>query len=98
MRDEAEAQYRVTVLGALRDAERALSRFKQRRITVATCARAKAATDRVAELMAARQKAGTTSLIDLLDTERQQIAAEQNLAQAQAASTGEFVALHKALG
>jgi len=98
VRDEAEAQYRVTVLGALRDAERALSRFKQRRITVATCARAKAATDRVAELMAARQKAGTTSLIDLLDTERQQIAAEQNLAQAQAASTGEFVALHKALG
>lgn len=98
VRDEAEAQYRVAVLGALRDAEGALSRFKQRRTTVATIARAKATADRAAELMAARQKAGTASLIDLLDTERQQIAAEQNLAQAQAALTGEFVALHKALG
>jgi len=98
VRDEAEAQYRVAVLGALRDAEGALSRFKQRRVTVATIARAKAAADHATELMAARQKAGTASLIDLLDTERQQIAAEQNLAQAQAALTGEFVALHKALG
>lgn len=98
VRDEAEAQYRVAVLGALRDAEGALSRFRQRRATVATIARAKAAADHATELMAARQKAGTASLIDLLDTERQQIAAEQNLAQAQAALTGEFVALHKALG
>ncbi len=98
VRDEAEAQYRVAVLGALRDAEGALSRFKQRRATVATIARAKAAAAHATELMAARQKAGTASLIDLLDTERQQIAAEQNLAQAQAALTGEFVALHKALG
>jgi len=98
VRDEAEAQYRVAVLGALRDAEGALSRFKQRRATVATIARAKAAAEHATELMAARQKAGTASLIDLLDTERQQIAAEQNLAQAQAALTGEFVALHKALG
>ncbi|TQK11763.1 efflux transporter outer membrane subunit [Herbaspirillum sp. SJZ107] len=97
-RDEAEAQYRVAVLGALRDAEGALSRFKQRRATVATVARAKAAAEHATELMAARQKAGTASLIDLLDTERQQIAAEQSLAQAQAALTGEFVALHKALG
>lgn len=98
VRDEAEAQYRVAVLGALRDAEGALSRFRQRRATVATIARAKAAADHAAELMAARQKAGTASLIDLLDTQRQQIAAEQNLAQAQALLTGEFVALHKALG
>jgi len=98
VRDEAEANYRVVVLGALRDAEGALSRFRQRRATVATIARAKAAADRAAVLMAARQKAGTASLIDVLDTERQQIAAEQNLAQAQAMLTDEFVALHKALG
>ncbi|QJE03499.1 TolC family protein [Massilia forsythiae] len=98
VRDEAEAQYRAAVLGALRDAESALSRFRQRRATVATIARNKAAADRAAMLMAARQRAGTASLIDVLDTERQQISAEQNLAQAQAALTGDFVALHKALG
>lgn len=96
--DEAEAQYQATVLGALRDAEDALSRFRQRRTTVATIARLKAGADRAATLTAARQKAGTASMIDVLDTERQQFSAEQNLAQAQAALTNDFVALQKALG
>ncbi|MRX08297.1 efflux transporter outer membrane subunit [Pseudoduganella sp. FT25W] len=98
VRDEAEAQYRIAVLGALRDAEDALSRFRQRRTSVATIARAKATADRAAVLTAARQRAGTASLIDVLDTERQQLTAEQNLAQAQAALTNDFIALQKALG
>ncbi|MDN4051584.1 efflux transporter outer membrane subunit [Massilia sp. YIM B02763] len=98
VRDEAEAQYQLAVLGALRDAEDALSRFRQRRQTLATIARAKATADRAAELTRARQQAGTASLIDVLDVERQQLAAEQNLAQAQAALTNDFIALHKALG
>lgn len=98
VRDEAEAHYRSTVLGALRDAEDALSRFRQRRISVATIARVKASAERAATLTAARQHAGTASLIDVLDTERQQFAAEQNLVQAQAGLTGGFIALHKALG
>jgi len=42
--------------------------------------------------------AGTASLIDVLDSERQQLSAEQNLAQAQAALTNDFIALQKALG
>jgi multidrug efflux system outer membrane protein len=96
--DEAGAQYRATVLAALRDAEDALSRFGQRRTTVATIARLKAGADRAAALTAARQRAGTATMIDVLDTERQQFAAEQNLAQAQAALTGDFIALQKALG
>jgi multidrug efflux system outer membrane protein len=98
VRDEAEAQYENTVLGALRDAEDALSRFRQRRTTVATIARLKAGADRAATLTAARQREGTATLIDVLDTERQQLSAEQNLAQAQAALTNDFVALQKALG
>jgi NodT family efflux transporter outer membrane factor (OMF) lipoprotein len=96
--NEAEAQYRAAVLAALRDAEDALARFRQGRVTVATAARAKEIADRAAFLMGARQRAGTASVIDVLDAERQQISAEQNLAQAQAALTGDFVALHKALG
>lgn len=98
VREEAEAQYQSAVLGALRDAEDALSRFRQRRTTVATIARAKASADQAAVLTAARQRAGTASLIDVLDTERQQLTAEQNLAQAQAALTNDFIALQKALG
>lgn len=98
VREEAEAQYRVAVLGALRDAEDALSRFRQRRTTVATIARSRAIAQRANGLMAARQQGGTASVIDVLDTERQLLAAEQNLAQAEAALTDDFISLQKALG
>ena len=98
VRDEAEAKYRSTVLAALRDAEDSLSRFRYRRITVATLARAKASADRSLLLSRQRYAAGTTTLIDLLDTERQQIEAEQSLSIAQAGLTGDFVAIQKALG
>ena len=98
MRDEAEGQYRATVLAALRDAEDSLSRFRYRRITVATLARAKAEADEALALSELRYKAGTSTLIDLLDARRQQIAAEQNLSQAEAGLTGDFVAIQKALG
>ncbi|PQO98744.1 RND transporter [Massilia phosphatilytica] len=98
LRDEAEAQYRIAVLGALRDAEDALSRFRQRRITVATRARARLAAEHTADLTRARQRAGTVTLIDLLDAERTQINAEQGLALAEVALTSDFISLHKALG
>ncbi|GAA3247753.1 efflux transporter outer membrane subunit [Sphingomonas yabuuchiae] len=57
-RDEAEARYRGAVLSALRDAEDSLSRFRARRNTVATLARAKASADRSAVLMQQRYRAG----------------------------------------
>ncbi|HLZ78881.1 MAG TPA: efflux transporter outer membrane subunit, partial [Sphingomonas sp.] len=78
VRDEAEGQYRATVLAALRDAEDSLSRFRYRRITIATLARAKAEADEALALSEQRYKAGTSTLIDLLDARRQQIAAEQS--------------------
>lgn len=98
LRDEAEARYRATVLVALRDAEDALARFRQRRVTVATLARAVDAAGRAADLTRARQRAGTATSMDLLDAERTRIGAEQRLASAEAALTGDFVSLQKALG
>lgn len=98
MRDEAEARYRATVLGALRDAEDALARFRQRRVTVATLARAVDAAGRAADLTRTRQQAGTATAMDLLDAERTRIGADQRLAAAQAALTGDFISLQKALG
>jgi len=98
VRDEAEAKYRSAVLAALRDAEDSLSRFRNRRITVATLARAKASADRALDLSRQRYAAGTATLIDLLDAERQQIDAEQSLSIAQAGLTGDFIAIQKALG
>lgn len=98
VRDEAEAKYRSTVLAALRDANDSLSRFRARRSTVATLARAKASADMSASLAEQRYRAGTSTLIDLLDAERQQIEAAESLSNAQAALTGDFVAIQKALG
>lgn len=97
-RDEADAHYRGVVLSALRDAEDALSRFGHRRDTVASLMRSKASTDRAAALMQQRYRAGTATLIDTLDAERQRVAADQNLSSGIAALTGDFVALQKALG
>jgi outer membrane protein TolC len=74
------------------------SRFRNGRITVTTLARAKAAADQAAALSAQRYKAGTAMLIDLLDTQRQQISAKQNLSQAETALTGDFLGIQKALG
>jgi len=97
-RDEAEAQYRGAVLLALRDAEDSLSRFRARRNTVATLARAKASADRSAVLMQQRYRAGAATLIDMLDAERQRVSAQQSLSQAVAGLTNDYVALQKALG
>ena len=97
-RDEAEAQYHGAVLRALQDAEDALSRFGHRRETVASLLRSKTSADRAADLMQQRYRAGTATLIDTLDAERQRVAAEQNLSAGTAGLTGDFVALQKALG
>ena len=97
-RDEAEAQYRQAVLGALKDAEDALARFGHRRETLAALAQTKASADRAAVLMQQRYRAGTATLIDALDAERQRVSAEQNLAATAAALTNDYVSLQKALG
>ncbi|MFZ3482393.1 efflux transporter outer membrane subunit [Sphingomonas sp. 3-13AW] len=97
-RDEAEAQYRQAVLSALRDAEDALARFGGRRQTLVSLVRAKASADRASALMQQRYQAGTATLIDTLDVERQRVAAEQQLSMATAGLTTDYIALQKALG
>lgn len=97
-RDEAEALYKQAVLGALQDAEDSLSRFGHRRETVASLVRLRDTATRASALMQQRYAAGTATLIDVLDAERQRTAAEQNLADAVAAMTNDYVAIQKALG
>ncbi|MBB3214096.1 NodT family efflux transporter outer membrane factor (OMF) lipoprotein [Herbaspirillum sp. Sphag1AN] len=98
VRNEAEIKYRQSVLEALRDAEDSLSRFGHGRTSVATLARTKAAADQSLGLVQQRYHAGTTTSIDVLDTTRQQLVAQQNLLQAEANLTRSFVAIQKALG
>ncbi len=97
-RDEAEAVYRRTVLVALRDAQDALSRFGQRRMVVATLGRARIAADRTATLTRQRFDAGTVTMLEMHEADRQLIAAEQRLTSATAALSLDFIALQKALG
>jgi NodT family efflux transporter outer membrane factor (OMF) lipoprotein len=97
-RDETDAQYRLAVLAALKDAEDALSRFGHRRRSLILLVQVKASADRAATLMQQRFRSGTATLIDALDVERQRVSAEQDLASAAAALTSDYVALQKALG
>jgi NodT family efflux transporter outer membrane factor (OMF) lipoprotein len=97
-RDEAEAQYRQAVLQALQDAETSLSRFGNARLQLARLARAEEAAGRAAGLNRQRVDAGTSSLIDQLDIERQRIQATIAVAQARAQLTNNYVAVQKSLG
>jgi outer membrane protein TolC len=59
---------------------------------------ADAAAQRAAGLGRQREQEGTASLIDVLDIERQRLQTEQDLAQARATLTNDYVSLQKALG
>lgn len=97
-RDQAEAQYRKTVLAALQDAETALARFGSTRLQLASLARAEQSAARSAALNDQRVKAGTSSLIDQLDIERQRVSAAIALSQGTAALTNSYVTVQKSLG
>lgn len=97
-RDTAEAQYRQTVLAALEDAETSLSRFGNVRRQLAENARAEATAARSVALNDQRVQAGTSTLIDQLDIERQRLSAAIAVAQSKAALTNSYIAVNKALG
>jgi NodT family efflux transporter outer membrane factor (OMF) lipoprotein len=97
-RDEASARYAQTVLAALQDANNALSRYGHRRESVARLQKIETSADRSATLMRQRYGAGASSMIDLLDTQRVQFSAQQNLVEGQANLLKDFVSLQKSLG
>jgi len=97
-RGEAIAMYRSTVLKALDDAETSLSRYGTQQVEVLELRRVMASADQAAILQRQRYDGGTATLIDTLDTERQRVAAEQALAEAEAGLTQDYVALQKSLG
>jgi outer membrane protein TolC len=97
-RDEAEADYRRTVLAALEDAESALNRYGQQRNSVADYAKVRASAERAYELTEIRLHAGTASTSDLLDADSKRIQAQLNYEQAVAQLSQDFVAMQKSLG
>ncbi|MFD1033920.1 efflux transporter outer membrane subunit [Sphingomonas hankookensis] len=97
-RDQADATYRKTVLDALQDAETALSRFGNTRAQLGQLVQAQATAARATALNRQRVAAGTTTLIDQLDVERQQLSATSAVTQARAQLTQSYIAVNKALG
>jgi outer membrane protein, multidrug efflux system len=97
-RDEAEADYRRTVLAALDDAETALAQFGQQRETVQQLAQALASAERVYTLTEVRLRGGTASTTDVLDADTQRLQAELSYQQALAQLSEDFIGLEKSLG
>jgi NodT family efflux transporter outer membrane factor (OMF) lipoprotein len=96
--DEARARYESTVLGALRDANVALSRYGHQRDNVLSLRNVEASATRTAVLTQQRYRAGASSALDWLDAERTRFTAQQNRIAADAELLTDFVALQKSLG
>lgn len=97
-RDEARAKYAHTVLAALQDANTALSRYGHQREHLVRLRQVRDYAERSAELTRQRYSAGVATLIDLLDTQRSEFAAQQDVVAAQAELLQDFVSLQKSLG
>jgi outer membrane protein, multidrug efflux system len=97
-RDEAEADYRRTVLAALQDAESSLNRYGQQRNSVGDYAKIEASANRAYALTEVRLRAGTASTSDLLDADAKRVQAQMNYEQAIAQLSQDFVAMQKSLG
>lgn len=97
-RDEAEARYEKAVLAALQDANASLSRYGYQREHLVTLQKVQTSAERSATLMRQRYRAGASSLVDLLDTQRAEFAAQQDVVSGQAELLKDFVSLQKSLG
>jgi NodT family efflux transporter outer membrane factor (OMF) lipoprotein len=97
-RDQALADYEGKVLAALRDANGALFRFGRDVEALKEWQGARDAAANAARVMRERYAAGTATLIDSLDTERQRVQAENQLVQAQSQLMVDYVTLQKSLG
>ncbi|MDE1181842.1 TolC family protein [Paraburkholderia sp.] len=96
--DEAQAKYRSTVLGALKDADVALSRYGHERENDMSLRKVEASATHAATLTEQRYQAGTATALDWLDAERTRYSAEQTRIQSDAQLIKNYVGLQKSLG
>ena len=96
--EEARAQYDQTVLGALQEVETALVRYRTSRASVERIQDAAGASERAAELARARFSGGVADFLQVLDAERTQLDAQDQLARGRTAAATAYAALYKALG
>ena len=97
-RDEAEADYRQTVLNALADAETSLARYGRQRDAVSDLGRARASAEESYRLTEIRLRGGTATTTDVLDADTRRNQADLSYQQGLAELTQDYVALQKSLG
>jgi NodT family efflux transporter outer membrane factor (OMF) lipoprotein len=95
---EAQAQYDATVLRAVQEVESSLVRYRAARSRVSRIRDAAAASERAAELAKLRFTGGVADFLQVLDAERTQLEAQDQLAQSRTEAATAYAALYKALG
>ena len=95
---EARAQYDQTVLLAVADIESALVRYRTSRSRVERIRDAASASERAADLARLRFAGGVADFLQVLDAERTQLEAQDQLAQGHTDAATAYAALFKALG
>lgn len=95
---EAEAQYEATVLRALQDVETSLVRYRTARSRLNRLRDAADASERAAELARLRFTGGVADFLQVLDAERTQLEAQDQLAQSRTDAATAYAALYKAFG
>jgi outer membrane protein, multidrug efflux system len=96
--DVALASYEQTVLRALEDTEDALVTHARTRDSLRDATDAAVASRTAARIARTRYEGGLVDFLDVLDAERTQLAAEDQLAQSRTAAATSLVAVYKALG
>lgn len=94
----ARAQYNQAVLSALEEVETALTRYRSARLRVERLLEASAASDHAAELARLRFQEGVVDLLQVLDAERTQLEAQDQLAQGRVEAATAYAALFRAVG
>ncbi len=95
---EALANYRASVLHATEDVENALTALVQSAAEVRELTREAASLQRAADAAEEAYRGGAVSLIDVLDSDRQMLIAQDNLARVRADTARAAVSSYRALG
>ena len=96
--EEARARYEQTALRALEEVETALARYRASRLRVERIQEAASASEHAAELARLRYSEGVADFLEVLEAERTQLEAQDQLAQARTDAATAYAALYRALG
>ncbi|MGH7023580.1 MAG: efflux transporter outer membrane subunit [Caulobacteraceae bacterium] len=95
---QADLAYRSAVLGALRDVEDALARFRSEEARRAQLAKAVAAATNSLTIARDQYKVGLVTFLNVYTAENAQLNARDQLVQSDAQSAADLISLYKALG